>query len=173
MTTLPMPKPPLLPEEVLLRTLRLARFDGLSVLALAGSFALVSALDHRTSLALVGLAAAGAGAVELHGVGLLERGEPGGLRWLLASQPILLAAVLAYCAVRVWFSTLPPLPEGFQDLIRLGAEQLGLSVEAYQTLLLRLTMGTLAIASVALQGGMFICYWRRRPVIRRALAGGE
>lgn len=163
-------RPPLLPEEILARVLRVARFDGLSVLALAGSFALISAIDHRVALALIGLAAAGAGAMELHGVAQLQHGDARGLRWLLATQPILLAAVLAYCATRVWFMTLPTIPEAFRPMATLSAEQLGLSLETYLTLVNRLTMGVLAVASVAVQGGMFFYYWRRRAAIRQALA---
>ncbi len=164
-----MPTPPPLPEEILARVLRLARFDGLSVLALAGSFALVAALDHHVALALIGLAGAGAGALELHGVGHLQHGDARGVRWLLASQPVLLAAVLAYCAARVWFMPLPPIPEGFRPMIALSAEQLGLSLEAYLGFVNRLTMGVLAVVSTAMQGGVFLYYWRRRAAIQLAL----
>ncbi len=165
-----MPTPPQLPEVVLARVLRIARFDGLSVLALAGAFALISALDHKVALALIGLTAAGAGAAELHGVSQIERGESRGLRWLLASQPILLGAVLAYCAVRVWFMPVPPLPGFLRDLIALSAQQFGMSVDAYLSFMNRLTLGVLAAVSVALQSGMFVYYWRRREAIRQALA---
>ncbi|MBL9187159.1 MAG: hypothetical protein JNK23_06760 [Opitutaceae bacterium] len=165
-----MPTPPPLPEVVLARVLRIARFDGLGVLALAGAFALVSALDHKVALALIGVAAAGAGAAELHGVAQLGRGEAGGMRWLLASQPILLAAVLAYCAARLWFVPLPPLPDYLRNVIAFSAEQWGMSVETYLAFLNRLTMGVVAVASVALQGGLFTYYWRRRAPIRQALA---
>lgn len=168
-----MPTPPLLPEVALARVLRIARFDGLSVLALAGGFALLSALDHKVALALIGLTAAGAGAAELHGVTQIERGEAGGMRWLLASQPILLLAILAYCAVRVWFMPAPPLPEFLRDLVAFSAQQFGLSVDAYLLFMNRLTLGVLAAVSVAVQGGMFIYYWRRRAAIRQALAAGE
>ncbi|MDP3069905.1 MAG: hypothetical protein Q8N18_06425 [Opitutaceae bacterium] len=165
-----MPTPPPLPEVVVARVARIARFDGLGVLALAGAFALVSALDHKVALALIGLAAAGAGAAELHGVALLGRRDAGGMRWLLASQPILLAAVLAYCAARLWFVPLPQIPESFRNLIAFSAEQWGMSVEAYLGFINRLTLGVVAVASVALQGGMFIYYWRRRAPVRQALA---
>ncbi len=168
-----MPTPPLLPEVVLVRVVRIARFDGLSVLVMGGAFALINAMDHNTALATVGLAAAGAGAVELHGVGQLESGDARGLRWLLASQPFLLLAVLAYCALRLWFIPLPPLPEMLRNLVELSAQQLGMSVEAYQHFINRLTMILVAIASVGVQGGMFIYYWRRRAVIQRALAAAE
>jgi hypothetical protein len=51
--------------------------------------------------ALIGLVVAGAGAVELHGAGLLGRGNPRGLRWLVGSQLYLLAAILGYVALRL------------------------------------------------------------------------
>ena len=57
-----MQQPPLLPAETLVRVLRLAKFDGLSVLLIAGVFALLAATAGDFSGALVGLLAAGAGA---------------------------------------------------------------------------------------------------------------
>jgi len=55
-----MKAPPLLPEETLLRVLRVARLDGLSVLVIAGVFALISALAGDGVGAVVGLLVAGA-----------------------------------------------------------------------------------------------------------------
>jgi hypothetical protein len=163
-------RPPLLPEEILARVLRVARFDGLSVLVLAGTFALLKAIDQQAAFALIGLAAAGAGAVELHGVGQLRHGDARGVRWLLTSQPLLLAAVLAYCALRVKSAEVPPIPDSFRNLIALSAGQLGMTVEDYLRFVQQLTIGLLAVLSTAVQGGMFIYYWRRRAAVRTALA---
>ena len=95
-----MKAPPLLPEETLIRVLRVARLDGLSVLVISGVFALVSALAGDGLGAVVGLLVAGAGAVELHGATLLEHGEPRGIDWLTGSQGFLLATIALYCALR-------------------------------------------------------------------------
>src|SRR5215212_4806798 len=78
-----MQQPPLLSEVTLVRVLRLARFDGMGALVLGGMFALVAAANRDFPFAAIGLLAAGAGAVELHGAALLREGEPRGMRWLL------------------------------------------------------------------------------------------
>ncbi|MBL9200080.1 MAG: hypothetical protein JNL39_06210, partial [Opitutaceae bacterium] len=48
--------------------------------------------------------------------------------------------------------------------------QLGLSVEAYLRFVQQITISVLAIVSAAVQGGMFLYYWRRRSAIQQALA---
>src|SRR5580700_100147 len=65
-------QPPKLVSEILRSVLRVARFDGVSVLVLAGFFALVSAASGDVSGAAFGLLIAAAGAIELHGMGLLR-----------------------------------------------------------------------------------------------------
>ena len=74
-----MPQPPLLPEVILMRVLRLARFDGMGALMLGGMFALVAASARDFPFAAIGLLAAGAGAIELHGAALLKEGQPRGM----------------------------------------------------------------------------------------------
>jgi hypothetical protein len=165
-----MQAPPLLPEETLARVLRLARLDGLSVLVLAGVFALLAAGAREAAFAAVGLAAAGAGAVELHGVARLRHGDPGGLRWILASQPLLLAAVWAYCALRLTGAALPPLPDELRTAVETTAAELGLSPADYLRLVHRVTHGLVAGLATAYQGGLFWYYWRRRDPVRQALA---
>ncbi len=164
-----MQAPPLLPEETLARVLRLARFDGLGVVVLAGGFALLAAAGGRPAYAAVGLAAAGAGAVELHGVTLLRQGADRGLRWLLASQPLLLAAVWAYCALRLADFVPPPLPESLREAVEETARQLGMAPADYLRLVHRITHGLVALLATAYQGGLFVYYWRRREPVRRAL----
>ena len=164
-----MQAPPLLPEETLARVLRLARFDGLGVVVLAGGFALLAAAGGEKALAAVGLAAAGAGAVELHGVSLLRHGDSRGLRWLLASQPLLLAVVWAYCALRLAHFSPPPLPEQLREAVEETARQLGMAPADYLRLVHRITHGLVALLATAYQGGLCWYYWRRREPVRRAL----
>jgi hypothetical protein len=165
-----MQAPPLLPEETLARVLRLARFDGLGVMVLAGAFALLAAAGGEKAYAAVGLAAAGAGAVELHGVTLLRHGESRGLRWLLTSQLLLLAAVWAYCALRLGHFSPPPLPEQLRETVEETARQLGMAPADYLRLVHRITHGLVAVLATAYQGGICWYYWRRREPIRQALA---
>ena len=165
-----MQAPPLLPEETLARVLRLARFDGLGVVVLAGAFSLMAAAAGEKAYAVAGLAAAGAGAVELHGVARLRLGDPLGLRWILASQPLLLAAVWAYCALRLTGSEMPPLPEELRATVEATAAELGLSPADYLRLVHRVTHGLVAGLATADQGGHVWYYWRRRDPVRQALA---
>jgi len=166
-----MPQPPLLPEETLLRVLRIARFDGTGALVLGGIFALLAAAGGERGFAVVGLLASGAGAIELHGVGLLRQGEARGMNWLIASQPLLLAVILFYCALRLWVVELPPVPEDFQGIFAASAQQWGMSLPDYQRALNRITILVLAAVSFGFQGGMVVYYLRRRAAVEQALAG--
>jgi hypothetical protein len=164
-----MRQPPLLPEETLARVLRLAKFDGMGALVLGTIFALLSAAAGHFPLAAVGLLAAGAGAVELHGAALLRRGHERGMNWLIASQPFLLLVIFSYCALRLWFIETPPLPEQMRGLLAASAAQWRMPVEDFLHLLNRITYGALAIIAVGFQGGMMIYYLRRRKPVARAL----
>jgi hypothetical protein len=165
-----MQQPPLLPEETLVRVLRLARFDGTGAMVLGGMFALVAASARDFPFAAIGLLASGAGAVELHGAALLRQGEPRGMNWLLASQPLLLLVILSYCALRLWLIEIPPVPEAFQAVFAASARQWNLSIEEYQHVLNRITASAVAAAALAFQGGMMLYYLRRREPVYRALA---
>src|SRR5687767_982966 len=164
-----MQQPPLLPDESLVRVLRLARFDGMGAMVLGGMFALVAASARDFPFALIGLLAAGAGAVELHGAALLRQGEPRGMSWLIASQPFLLVVILTYCAVRIWMVELPPVPEAFQGMFAASAQQWGLTIPEYQRALNRITVLAFATVAIGFQGGMMFFYLRRRAAVARAL----
>jgi hypothetical protein len=165
-------KPPILPSETLRRVMRLARFDGLSVLIVAGGFALLSAASRDVSGSVVGLLIAGAGAIELHGVGLLKAGQ-NGMRWLVSSQLYLMAVILAYCGFRLlrpdvaWM--LPYVTGEAAEPILQAAQQQGMTVE--QLLVGAMAMLYLMVAAVTLvyQGGMTIYYLRRRRAVEAAL----
>ncbi len=161
--------PPLLPEETLIRVMRLARLDGTSVLALGGVFSLLAATSHEVPLAAVGLLAAGAGAIELHGVSLLRSGEARGMNWLIASQPFLLLVLWTYCGLRLAHFEMPELPGGTAELAAVSAAQWQLTVEEYLRRLNAITVGIVALVGLAYQGGMTLYYWRRREPVAQAL----
>ncbi len=165
-----MRQPPLLPEETLQRVQRIARFDGMGGLILGAMFAVAAAAAGEIPFTAIGLLAAGAGAVELHGLALLERGEARGINWLVASQPFLLAVILSYCALRLWLIDLPPIPESFQGAFKASAEQWGMSVEDYQRALNRITLLAVAVVAAGFQGSMMLYYLRRRQPIIQALS---
>jgi hypothetical protein len=168
-----MQQPPLLPQETLLRVLRLARFDGMGALVLGGMFALVAAAARDIPFAVIGLLAAGAGAVELHGAALLRQGERRGMNWLVASQPYLLTVIFIYCALRMWLVDIPPVPEAFQEMFAESARRWGMSVSEYQQALNRILALAVATVAVGFQGGMMVYYLQRRRPVLQALAAEE
>lgn len=161
--------PPLLPEETYVRVCRVAKFDGLSVVVVAGSFALLSASMGDVPGATVGLLAAGAGAMELHGLGLLHHGSRGGMGWLIGSQFSLAAVVLGYCAFQLMRAKFPALPAEADALIQADADQLGMTKHEVLLLFNRMLYFSVAIATVVYQGGMIIYYLRRRVAVERAV----
>ena len=165
--------PPLLPSETFVRVLRLARFDGMGALVLGGLFAISAAAARHFPFAAIGLLAAGAGAVELHGAALLRQGEPRGVNWLVASQPFLLLVILSYCSLRLWFIAPEPLPESVQALVAASAAQWKMSVDDYILLLNRITAVAVAVVAVGFQGGMMWYYLQRRKPVQAALAVGD
>lgn len=165
-----MKAPPLLPEETLIRVLRVARLDGMSVLVIAGVFALISAMAGDFVGAVVGLLVAGAGAVELHGATLLEHCEPRGMRWLVGSQIFLLATVVAYCGLRLLHPVLDPLQAAVTDEMKVSLEAAGWKQEEFIRFVYNTTYYLVGAVTVFYQGGMAIYYLRRREPVARALA---
>lgn len=168
-----MQQPPLLPEQILARTLRVAAIDGGSVLLVASLFAILAAAGGQAAIASFGLAGAAAGAIELHGASLLRHGYQRGMRFLIGSQPLLLLTILGYCAWRLQHVEIPPIPEWARDSLQLSADQLQLSVDDYLRLVYRLTYWGLAFVSVLFQGGMTLYYLRRRKAVSLALPEDE
>lgn len=164
-----MSQPPLLPEETFARVIRLAKSDGFGVLAFSGLFAVLAATGGDSSGAMVGLIVSGAGAIELHGAGLLQAGEVRGMRWLIGSQLFLLVAILGYCALRLTQVELPPIPEEMQSLVESSAQQADMPLPDYLLLVYRVSFGFVALAAIIYQGGMTIYYLRRRAAVRQFL----
>ncbi len=151
------------------RVERVGRLHGGSVLYVAGVFALLSATGGDTLGAIVGLAVAGAGAVEHHGGSMLGHGDARGLRWLLASQAGLFAAIAVYCLVRLAHLELPPIPDEMKPMLKLNAEQLGLTVDEFVAMAYRLTLKLVLGLSVLYQGGLGLYYYSKRHVITQVL----
>jgi len=149
---------------------RVARLDGMSVLFVAGLFAVLAALAGDFVGAIVGLLVAGAGALELHGAALLKQGETRGVNWLVGSQLSLLVTILVYCVVRWFHFELPPIPADMKPLLQNAADQLDVPVETYLRLLYHIVLWAVALVSIIYQGGMALYYLRRRGAIIRALA---
>ena len=167
-----MKAPPPLPEETLRRVARIARFDGISVAAVAGVFALLAASAHDVSGAVVGVIVAGAGAAELHGVSLLHGGEPRAVRWLIGSQLYLLVAILSYVTWRLG-SPDPRMLDAMRAALTSDQRQLlqqsGVTEAEFLRMAIRLVYFCVGLATLVYQGGMIVYYSRRRAAIGHAL----
>ena len=166
-------KPPLQPSEVLRRVTRVARFDGMSILGVAGAFALISAASRDVSGAVIGLLVAGAGAIELHGSALLRAGRGNGMRWLVSSQLYLMTTMLTYVALRMAnpdISTIRPVVT-----VELAAQiqQAGMTIDQFLLEFLRLVYLCVAGATLLYQGGMTVYYLRRRVAVEAAMLETE
>lgn len=163
-----MRRPPLLPSEILARVLRVAKFDGTTVFLLSGFFAVMMASAGEMQFAVLGLLAAGAGAIELHGAGLLGHGDRRGVNWLIASQPVLLCIIYLYCALRLTHFELPPIPASKQVEFDQAASQLGISTDELLRKVYRFTIQTVAVIATLFQGWMLVYYLRRRQTLTQA-----
>ena len=164
-------QPPILPEKILARVQRTGRLHGGSVLGVAAFFALISGMAGDRLGAITGLLVAGAGAIEHHGAMILGTGESRGVRWLVASQGFLFAAIAGYCVVRLAHFELPPIPDEIRPTLEAGASQLGLGLDEYLTAVYRLGLKVLLVVSVFYQGGLGLYYFTRRRAVAQALAG--
>lgn len=169
-----MKAPPLLPEEAYSRVLRVANLDGLSVLAIAGMLALLAASMRDFHSAAIGMAIAAAGAIELHGAGLLRAGEARGMNWVLASQPYLWFVLMGYCALRLLTFDVEALRAALTPAMRATLAEAGYGEAEFLRNVYGMVYGALAIGTTLLQGGMTFYYVRRRQAVIAAVGeGGE
>jgi hypothetical protein len=179
---MPSNKPPLLPAEVLRRVLRVARIEGTCVLALATSFAFAAALLHDVHGTFVSLMVAGAGAIELHGAGLLGHGEERGLRWLVTAQVYLMFVMLTYVLYSLQHADIA----GFRELLRSTAASLdmptgdlrqqvaqsGIPMDDFLRSSYQFFYLLVGLLTVVFQGGMAVYFARRHAAISEALRQG-
>jgi len=166
-------KPPLPPTEILRRVVRVARFDGMSILGLSGAFALLSAASRDVSGSVIGLLIAAAGAIELHGAALLRAGRGNGMRWLVSSQLYLLTTVLGYVAVRIANPDISAIRPVVTTELAEQIRQAGMTVDQFLVEFLRLFYLCVAGATFLYQGGMAIYYMRRRTAVEAAMLETE
>ena len=164
-----MKAPPLLPEETLHRVLRVANFNGLSVLALSGMLALAVASVGDYNGAAVGLLVAASGAMELHGAGLLRAGDPRGSRWLIASQPYLLAVIVGYCAVALFNYDPTLLRQAVTNDLRDALKKADYDEEMFLRNLYVVSYALVAVGTFIYQGLMTAYYIRRRQAVETAV----
>lgn len=185
-TLLPKMKPPPLPAEILRRVVRVSMIDGVSVLFVAGLCALASAATRDAFAAFIGLVVAGAGALEMSGASRLRAGDARGMRLLFWSHFLIGASMLVYVAVRLLYLDLASVhkmlaeaqqAEGstreFFALLQEQVRQVGMTLDEYLLLSMRVMYLSLIIATALYQGGMTIYYARRRSAVLQALLEDE
>jgi len=161
--------PPLLPEETLYRVMRFARFNGISELVVAGVFGLICAASKDVPGAAIGVLVAGAGALELHGVGLLSQGEKRGVSWLIGSQLYLLVIVLAYVGYRTQHLDLESVRMVLSSEQRETIAAAGLDENKFLRIVANISNAIFGVITFLYQGGMALYYHRRRAPIEAAL----
>jgi len=155
--------PPLLPATALARAGKLARFDGLTVLVVAGCFAAVSLAMRDWAGAVICLGAVGAGAAEWRGGVLLKTHRAGSVRWLVGSQLSLLGLVWLYAAWRYTHYDPQLISALVEPFVRERLEEAFLTMDDLAPALEfahRLTYLLLATLSLAYQGGLAWYYAR-------------
>jgi hypothetical protein len=165
-----LPTPPPLPSEILTRVIRVAGLDGRIVLWSSGVFALLSAAGHSALGAIIGLAAAGTGAIEVHGASMLAHTDARGINWTIRAQLLLLLTILFYCGACIL--NFDPALFRDQPQFKTFITQNSLSVDqGVQLLRDAWVIGyvLVAVVSVIYQGGMAIYYARNRRVILQAM----
>jgi len=168
---MPVP-PPTLPEKALKRVIGLSRLNGWSVVIFAGLGTLLAlALGDWLSTGL-GLLVAALGGLEVHGNRRLRKRDPEGMKWLIRSQMLLLALILAYCASRLGSfdaeSALANLTPDMEAVLKESgltrADILPLLHQMFLALYL-----SVALASLVYQGGLALYYRSKTRLVTAAL----
>jgi hypothetical protein len=171
--------------DTLRRVIKIARFDGLSVLILSGLCTLGAiALGAWGSIG-TGLLITAAGWSEWHGAKLLQRGRARGIGWLVRSQLYLLSIILLYVIgkmtsfdldpenVRLHIQQMNPLFAQFTGrTIQEYLEDVGLTVQDVPRLartFFYAAFGTVALVTLIYQGGLALYYRRRTEAVYAAL----
>jgi len=162
-----MRKPPLTPEEQLQRILRIAKTNGLSVVIIAALGTLISIGDWLGMA--VGVAIIVGGRMELAGRKQLMANDAAGVRLLVRSQLVVLAAIELYCLIKLIFDT----SHGVSPELRSAMTDLGIDMAALEPSLRLAFYGTyiaVALLTVVYQGGMARYYGRRAGLVQEAIA---
>lgn len=175
-----MPQPPLLPEEVLSRVVRMAWRNGWSIVLVAGIAAVLQASIGQVLVAIAAVLAAGTGAMEVHGAGLLRHGDRRGIVWAIRGELLLLCVIWLYCALRLARPDLTEVRAAFHASLELPwmrsnwaeLQRTGVTEEQYLQAVYQLTYIALALAALLYQGAMTIYYSRRRAAVEAALDSG-
>lgn len=166
-------KPPPLPIEILERVIRVSSVDGRLVLWLSAFYAILCAGSQYALGAIAGVAAAGAGALEMHASTLLRRGNPAGMEFAIRGQLLLLGTILLYSAVRFYTLDATALRAQIPPDLQQQLEQGGVAVDQFVRTVAQLASLTIGFVALIYQGGMIRYYIKRRPAVEQALMEEE
>jgi len=160
------------PAEALRRVLRTSRLNGWSVAVCAGLCALVSLAFGELAGASIGILVSAGGALEIYGNRRLRRRDPGGVRWLVRSQLVVLAAIGAYASARLFSFDPEYVREIITPSMRASLDEMGLTADEIIPLVSRafhLLYGGLLLVTLLYQGGVALYYRRQARAVAEAL----
>jgi len=168
--TTPEPTPA---QKALKRVLAVSRFNGWSVVIVAGLGILLTLVIGDLLGTCIGLLVGVAGGMEVRGGRKLGRRDPAGMKLLVRSQLLLLSVILIYCVTRLGsFDADTALgnltPDMEAPLKELGLERGEILSMVRSTFYI--TYVSVAVVTVFYQGGMALFYRRRIPLVTEALA---
>lgn len=167
--TTPAPTPA---EKTLQRVLAVSRFNGWSVVVIAGFGILLTLVLGDLLGSIIGMLAVGSGWMEVRGHQKLKQRNPAGMKWLVRSQLFLLSVVLVYCASRLgsfdadtaMANLTPDMEAVLKDAGLERADILPLVRTAFLA-----TYVTVAAVCLIYQGGMALYYRSRTRLVTEAL----
>ena len=168
--TTPEPTPA---QKALKRVLTVSRFNGWSVIIIAGLGILLTLVLGDVLGTIIGLLAVVSGWMEVRGGRKLKQRDPEGMKLLVRSQLLLLSVILAYCASRLGsFDAETAMgnltPDMAASLKEVGLERADILSMVRTTFYV--TYVTVAVVTVFYQGGMALYYRRKTALVTEALA---
>jgi hypothetical protein len=165
----PAPTPP---EKALKRVLAVSRFNGWSVIIIAGLGILLTLLLGDLLGTAIGLIAMVSGWMEVHGGRKLKRRDLEGMKWLVRSQLLLLSVILAYCASRLGSFDAEIAMGNLTPDMEAPLKELGLTRSEILSMVrttFYVTYTSVAAICLIYQGGLALYYRRKSALVTEAL----
>ena len=169
-----MPTPAPTPaQKTLKRVLAISRFNGWSVMIIAGLGALLSLVFGDLLGVFIGALAAVSGWMEVRGGRKLRQRDPEGMTLLVRSQMLLLSVIIIYCVTRLGsFDADTAMgnltPDMAASLKEVGLERADILSMVRTTFFV--TYSSVAVVTLFYQGGMALYYRRKTALVTAALA---
>jgi len=168
-----MPAPQPTPaQKALNRVTDLSRLNGWSIVLVSGLGALIAlAMGDWFSTGL-GLLVAGFAGLEVHGSRLLKKRDATGMKWLVRSQMLVLALILAYCSSRLGSFDGETAMANLTPDMEAVLKEAGLTRADILPLVHRMFIAlyaSVALASLVYQGGLALYYRSKTRLVTEAL----